>query len=608
MIRLSSGRGALTDAAILIGFGLLLGFLLRALLAHGMDVPLNDAYRWRDLVGNLVVIGVLWSLVGHTWKTLLIASVIIVGFQIGNGLKLLTLGVPISPDDFINVINVVHLLEGVQRLLALAALVVPALLLVLLIRWKHLRTWVSLLLLSGAVSLTIVNSAAARGWLDANFGNSVWNQPENFRKRGLALHVLQESVRTAAKVGQTPDRDSVADALATLSNSTEGPPIPDLSGIDQRNVHMIVLESFFDPRSLGSEWVPDDPVDPEFRALWAETNNSVILSPVFGGYTANAEFEALCGYPVTENAVFFEGWMRRPVPCLPRLFSDAGFQTVASHPNVPGFWNRTHAYRLAGFEDYLSKQDFDLTDSVGGLLMDGSYFEQVFDQLTPDDGPLFNYMLTYYGHLPYPSSERYPDQVSPGNDAMFLNGYLNHVWYKTRDLMARLAILREHDPDSLIVIFGDHLPFLEPNYGVYKQVLGLPDDKQAFTGDMLEFLVTTPLIVIDGKRGPMQLGKLPLYRLPALILKTLGAEQHGLLSWTDNNSDRLYRPVYGMHFETTQLVDQPALACQPEKEKPDCLDGIDWLQKTRVLIADIFTGDQHALATSASNAQAQVTD
>ena len=110
--------------------------------------------------------------------------------------------------------------------------------------------------------------------------------------------------------------------------------------------------------------MPDDPFPPELRALWAETGHSVTLSPVFGGYTANAEFEALCGFPVTENAVFFEGWLRRDVPCLPALLREAGYRTVASHPNVPGFWNRTHAYRLTGFDEYLSVADFDTSDTT----------------------------------------------------------------------------------------------------------------------------------------------------------------------------------------------------------------------------------------------------
>ena len=86
---------------------------------------------------------------------------------------------------------------------------------------------------------------------------------------------------------------------------------------------------------------------------------------------------------------------------------------MASHPNVPGFWNRTHAYQLTGFDEYLSKADFDMERSVKGLLLDDSYYEQLYARLGPLDAqPLFNYALTYYGHLPYPTDARFGDKVA----------------------------------------------------------------------------------------------------------------------------------------------------------------------------------------------------
>ncbi len=61
------------------------------------------------------------------------------------------------------------------------------------------------------------------------------------------------------------------------------------------------------------------------------------------------------------------------VPC--KIVDD---KTIASHPNVPGFWNRTHAYNLVGFDTYLSKNDFDLSDSVDNLLLDHSYYDAFY--------------------------------------------------------------------------------------------------------------------------------------------------------------------------------------------------------------------------------------
>lgn len=92
-----------------------------------------------------------------------------------------------------------------------------------------------------------------------------------------------------------------------------------------------------------------DPLAAELRALWEEAGLSTALSPVFGGYTANAEFEVLCGFPVLDTGVKFERRLTNDVPCLPRILRDIGFTTVASHPNIAVFWNRVNAYRRVGF-------------------------------------------------------------------------------------------------------------------------------------------------------------------------------------------------------------------------------------------------------------------
>ena len=90
------------------------------------------------------------------------------------------------------------------------------------------------------------------------------------------------------------------------------------TGVPGRNVHLIVLESFWDPMALSKAGFSADPLDPAFRRLWAETGNSQVLSPVFGGYTANAEFETLCGFPVTEDAVFLRDGCGATCLGLPR--------------------------------------------------------------------------------------------------------------------------------------------------------------------------------------------------------------------------------------------------------------------------------------------------
>ena len=597
-------RLLLTQLLSLALFTLLLTIICRLALETLFDLKLYSDYWLRDYLGNLAVALLALALVQSRARAMLLTAVVVIGFQMANGGKLSVLGTPVSPDDLINIQNLFYLTEGWRRVLLMLVAALPLFTLVALIPWRRKSAWGVVATLSLSAFLIMQYAEPLRAQLDERFGNSVWNQPANFKTRGLALHVAQESVRTLAKVGKHPDKAQVL--AATQSLQLSAPPqlsaqnvVTTTPDAPQRNVHVLVLESFFDPMTLGPEWVPEDPFPEDFRALWAETGNSHALSPVFGGYTANAEFETLCGFPVTENAVFFEGWLRRQAPCLPAVLADAGYQTLASHPNVPGFWNRTLAYQLVGFDTYLSKTHFDLQDSVEGLLLDHSFYDQGFEQIAQLDSsrPVFNYMLTYHGHLPYPSNDNYPDQIKAGQESVLLNGYLNQVWYKSRDLMARLDKLKTEDPYALIVIFGHHLPFLGPNYGVYTEAMDLPADRADFTGDMLEYLVSTPLIVIDGQNGPLKLGKLPLYRLPALILEKLGLQNDaGILNWAQNPDEQIIRPVYGMHID---IAADGATACPDDDTAPASCDvSAGWLARTRLLIQDLFSGKQYSLSES----------
>src|SRR5262249_35403462 len=148
---------------------------------------------------------------------------------------------------------------------------------------------------------------------------------------------------------------------------------------------------FWDPTVLAAAGYSEDPIDPRFRDLWGRSNNTRGLSPAFGGQTANAEFEVLCGFPVNKIAGKFEHGGERDVPCLPRVLAGLGYRTVASHPNTPGFWNRYTAYEYLGFETFWSKNDMDLADSNGPFLADRSLHRQVKDKLqaTDDGRPVF---------------------------------------------------------------------------------------------------------------------------------------------------------------------------------------------------------------------------
>jgi phosphoglycerol transferase MdoB-like AlkP superfamily enzyme len=99
--------------------------------------------------------------------------------------------------------------------------------------------------------------------------------------------------------------------------------------LDKRNVHLIVLESFLDPRLFSKLGFSTSPVHPDFDALFGD-QLGLSLSPVFGGATAQAEFEVLCGVPALEqlSSVEFNVFNGAAALCLPGQLANLGYHRV----------------------------------------------------------------------------------------------------------------------------------------------------------------------------------------------------------------------------------------------------------------------------------------
>ncbi len=584
--------------------------LLFTLLCHALfqvatllcfAVSLSLAALGRDMIAHLLLGALFYALArSPAWFMTALVSLLAL-LHCGNAAKVAILGGPAMPDDLLALPNFFLLLQGWPLWLAAAIGAGVAFSLLGLPDPRKKQAWLAGLLMACATFAFLRWPAAISVRLDNTFGNSVWDQRGNFEARGILLHLTQESARFLARAGHPPTQGQVEKAAALLNAQPARPVI----GVQQktpppsqRNLHIIILESFWDPLPLTKAGLSADPLDPRFRALWQETGNPQALSPVFGGYTANAEFEALCGFPVIDDAVFFEGRLRHEAPCLPRHLGEAGYVTMASHPNVAAFWNRVLAYRRMGFAHYLSLNDFEKDDMNGDFLSDASLYRQVLTRLTPlrEQGiPVLNYILTFFGHLDYPLSPNRPKAIFTANGDQVIEAYANTVYYKSRELMDFLETLRSLDPDGLIVIFGDHLPFLGNNFGGYSESGLLAPERGDFSDSMFRTLTATPLLVINGTEGPLSpVAPLPLYRLPDLILTLLGDDRPSNLTITRTPPGVSIRPLPGMllvaHGSETAT-------CRATANDPEwCGEIAVWLDAVETLAHDTFSGQAHFLS------------
>lgn len=545
-----------------------------------------------DFLLQLLASYILYALSKRVWIFLIIQSLVMGILYVGNAVKISFFGGPIMPDDIFALRSLLLILEGWRFFAAAIPLAAIISLVIFNFSMRHWRGYVASLVTILLGITVIYKPNMILKPIDNYTGNSVWDQRSNYLGHGATLYSLQETTRFFALADVPPDMDSAQAAAENLLSMTPKPTVTD-KPFTPRNIHIVLLESFWDANGLKKAHYNQNPLSPEFRKLWKSAGYSHALSPVFGGYTANAEFEVLCGFPVAKDNVKFERQLINEVPCLPHILADKGYKTVVSHPNVPVFWNRVNAYRNIGFQNYYAKDDFVLDDMNREFLADSSLYRQVLEKLSDSldkKQPVLDYIVTYFGHWNYPLSESRPNKVTSASKVEEVSSYGNTVYYKSRELIDFIEQLKKRDPDSIIVVFGDHLPFLGENFAGYVDSGVLTTNRSDFSSDMFKFYVSTPMIIIDGQRGAVKVGSLPLYQVPKLLLNLLNYTEPTIMDYTSSLPDKHIRPLPGLHFAlpsngTVELCKEPPFS-------EDCQTSSHWLQNVSVVSNDLFIGRQ----------------
>lgn len=177
------------------------------------------------------------------------------------------------------------------------------------------------------------------------------------------------------------------------------------------------------------------------------------------GNTADAEFSIQNSlYPVISGASYklYEG---NTFYGLPWIMRENGYQTIAFHGYKGDFWNREKAYVNQGFQEFISLEDFNLTEEIGFGLSDTEMFNQTMDYLKSLKEPFYSFVITLTNHHPYIMPNEYitMELDEADKDTIFGN-YIQSVRYTDNALGAFINRLKEEGlyDNSIIAIYGDH--------------------------------------------------------------------------------------------------------------------------------------------------------
>lgn len=262
--------------------------------------------------------------------------------------------------------------------------------------------------------------------------------------------------------------------IVTDDNSTN-----EYSGDEQTNIIVIMNESFTDPDFYGDNLPIDEDPIPYWHSLSENTIHGTACVGIFGGNTANSEFEFLTSIStayISAGVVPYNLYLGQDTYSLPYYLDSLGYRTIAMHPYESSGWNRTTVYPNLGFQEMYFIDDFEVSedDLIRNYMSDSSAYSNLMDIIEEDDDqPVFALLVTMQNHGGYTPDDEdnfeehtYVDGVfSELYDGM-TNEYLSLIHESDIALEELLTYLSDLDERYVVVMFGDHHPNLMWNaYG-----------------------------------------------------------------------------------------------------------------------------------------------
>ena len=268
------------------------------------------------------------------------------------------------------------------------------------------------------------------------------------------------------------------------------------------NVIVIMNESFSDLSVLPGVETNQDAM-PFIRSLTENTIKGYAYSSVFGGTTANSEYEFLTGNTAAylpAGTVPYQMYVSDGDPTLVGQMKALGYTAIAAHPYRSSGWNRPAVYSDYGFDEVYFESDFQNRtymrgDEKSGYVTDQCDYENLIRLYEEKEAgePLFLFNVTMQNHSGYQMSwDNLPREVwltgSLEGRFQTVNQYLSLIYQSDQAFEYLINYFSQVEEPTMILLFGDHQPQVATNF--YTDVLGdNPDTTLAQKKQMVPFLL-----------------------------------------------------------------------------------------------------------------------
>ena len=564
-----------------------------------------DAFKWLTknpavVVSNFIVYFLLYAVLVFLFSKSIVPKIIYILFFviIGaiNHFKGIMNGSPLFPWDYmmtgesIKMLNVINFKVDECVLTAAGVLFVVVGICILTVKFPvkidmKFKAAVPVIF-TVMLSIFYYNVSDPDGAIHWGYQNVQWNQTENYESNGF---IMAFSMNLHAIKIKKPENYNQENVEAIKPQTT----MPAVELPKKPNIIAVMAEAYGDIRKMNSqvEFI-EDPFEP-LSEIKGNHVMGQILSPVFGGNTANAEYEFLSGFNMANypaGTIAYQQYVKKDgTPGLTKTLNDQGYRSIAVHPYYRDFWDREDVYKRFGFERYYAIEDFNdpiyKLEYVSNYQMGKTVIEQ-YEEKDPAK-PLFCFAVTIQNHFPF-TDEDVETYVDSGDLELYddmvvaLNSHSDGVKDTTEMIKYLTDYFYDVEEPTMIVVFGDHQPSMKFLYE--------KEEKEDNPLERFANLYKTPCMIWTNYDVELEeFDVLGIDYLSAYVIRYAGVEhpEYYDLMYEDSKQIKGFGPNI--------IIDQFDEYYRQGEKLPPNLDMI--LKKSRMIQYDVMFGKGYTLNT-----------
>ena len=468
---------------VMWALGPVVGFTMVEYLNYNTYRSFSALQLVLNLAFYYIIAGVVYLLVGRRNLSCGISTALFWAIGMANHYVISFRGRTIFPGDLLglqtafNVSGNYSYALDTRQMVTLAGLAVFLLILILL----PIQRGRAKLRLRSILPASLAGAAFLAVFFCTGFLSWVGVQPSMWTTIGNGF-VLNFSVCLKYSAVQEPDGYS-QDALSTIRSSVEekGNPASGVGAGDTRPVNVIAImnESFSDLSTVCNFPVNKDCL-PFWRSLTENTVRGYAYSSVFGGTTANSEFEFLTGNSTAftpAGTVPYQMYVKEGAASLVAQMNALGYTSIAAHPYLSSGWNRPAVYANFGFSQVLFQEDFQDVERYRGYITDQTNYEnlvRLYEEKEKGE-KLFLFNVTMQNHSGYdvpwttlPREVKLSGSLSGRYPSV--DQYLSLIYQSDKAFEYLVNYFSQVEEPTIILMFGDHQP--QVSGGFYNRLLG----------------------------------------------------------------------------------------------------------------------------------------